>query len=68
MESHPIPDTVYVLLASITLLYLFQFILIRCDIRSHDSRKPPVLPYNIPLVGHLFQFLLDTRRLFAKAS
>lgn len=36
--------------------------------RDGDEREPPVLPFALPLVGHLIQFLWNTEKLLAKAS
>lgn len=37
-------------------------------LRKGDERVPPVLPFALPLVGHLFQFLWNTEGLLAEAA
>jgi hypothetical protein len=36
--------------------------------RKGDERVPPTLPYALPLIGHLVQFLWNTEGLLAEAA
>ncbi|KAF5018120.1 hypothetical protein F66182_9913 [Fusarium sp. NRRL 66182] len=68
MESYSPTTAVYVLLASVGVLYLVHFAQETFAARDGAGRKPPVLPFALPLVGHLFQFLSNTEKLLTEAS
>ncbi|RKL45609.1 hypothetical protein BFJ72_g3154 [Fusarium proliferatum] len=56
------------LLASVGLFYLISFAQDTPTAQNSKARKPPVLPFSVPLVGHLFQFLWNTQKLLSKTS
>lgn len=56
------------LLASVGLFYLISFAQDTPTAQNSKARKPPILPFSVPLVGHLFQFLWNTQKLLSKTS
>ncbi|KAG4279746.1 hypothetical protein FPRO06_11080 [Fusarium proliferatum] len=56
------------LFASVGLFYLISFAQDTPTAQNSKARKPPILPFSVPLVGHLFQFLWNTQKLLSKTS
>ncbi|KAH7235366.1 cytochrome P450 [Fusarium tricinctum] len=68
MDPYLTPATAYIVLALIGVVYLFHFTQDTFASRNGKARKIPVLPFALPFVGHLLQFLWNTEKLLTKAS
>ncbi|KAF5662418.1 cytochrome P450 monooxygenase 7a1 [Fusarium heterosporum] len=68
MESYLLPATGCIFLTLISVAYLVHHTHDTFTSHNGKGRRIPVLPFALPFIGHLLQFLWSTEKLLTKAS
>jgi hypothetical protein len=68
MDSFPSTSAFLIAIALAVVIWLLFSSPNALVARKGDERVPPTLPYALPLIGHLVQFLWNTEGLLAEAA